>query len=63
MTIKSFINAQQKGIAGTPSKGWTFSWTSAQAASLARHSGDTRSRQSHQPAQRCGMYGTLIGGR
>ncbi|PFH11860.1 hypothetical protein BCF11_4326 [Collimonas sp. PA-H2] len=63
MTIKSFINAQQQRIAGTPSKGWTFGWTSAQAASHARHNSDAHSRQHRQPAQSYGMYGTLISGR
>ncbi|AIY41143.1 hypothetical protein LT85_1985 [Collimonas arenae] len=60
MTIKSFINAQQKRAVDTPSKGWTFGWTSSQAASHAR---DVRSQQSRQPVQSCGMYGTLIDGR
>ncbi|MGB7196569.1 MAG: hypothetical protein WBD81_24205 [Collimonas pratensis] len=59
MTIKSFINAQKNRVTETSSKGWTFGWTSSQAASLA---GNTRSEKSRQPAQNCGMYGTLIGG-
>ena len=62
MTIKSFINAQKNRVTETSSKGWTFGWTSSQAASLARHAGNTRSEKSRQPAQSCGMYGTLIGG-
>lgn len=64
MTIKSFINAQKNRVTTTPSKGWTFGWTSSQAANHARDArdaADARSRQSRQPAQSCGMYGTLIG--
>ena len=63
MTIKSFINTQKSRAAATPSKGWTFGWTSSQAASHAHNARDARSQQSRQPAQNCGMYGTLIGGR
>ena len=62
MTVKSFINAQKNRVAETSSRGWTFGWTSSQAASLARHAGNTRSEKSRQPAQSCGMYGTLTGG-
>lgn len=62
MTVKSFINAQKNRVAETSSRGWTFGWTSSQAASLARHAGNTHSEKSRQPAQSCGMYGTLTGG-
>ncbi len=65
MTIASIINAQKIRVAETSAKGWTFGWTSSQAASLAslaRHACNARSEKSRQPAQSCGMYGTLIGG-
>ena len=62
MTIRSFINAQKNRVAASSSKGWTFGWTSSQAASLARHACNARSEKSRQPAQSCGMYCTLTGG-